>query len=123
MGPLPCDFGICFDEAAYRHALKKLKISEKHDGDWRNEAGAVCHQFEMVGGNNLAIVVLDSKQLRRSNHQQIAGLLTHECMHAWRFFLKGIGEKEPSSELEAYNMQYMVQFCFQQAMIRKKVKS
>lgn len=40
---------------------------------------------------------------------QTVGLLTHEAMHIWRDIREAIGEREPSSEFEAYAMQFIVE--------------
>ncbi|MEL7086832.1 MAG: hypothetical protein AAGL98_00070 [Planctomycetota bacterium] len=36
---------------------------------------------------------------------ETVGILAHEAVHVWQDIRDGIGEKEPSSELEAYGVQ------------------
>ena len=43
---------------------------------------------------------------------QVYGLLLHEAVHVWQKVKKLMGEKEPSSEFEAYSIQRIAQDLF-----------
>ncbi|SSR50187.1 Uncharacterised protein [Acinetobacter nosocomialis] len=44
---------------------------------------------------------------------EIYGLLLHEAVHVWQKVRKLMGEKEPSSEFEAYSIQAIAQDLFE----------
>lgn len=43
---------------------------------------------------------------------QVYGLLLHEAVHVWQKMKKLMGEREPSSEFEAYSIQAIAQDLF-----------
>lgn len=44
---------------------------------------------------------------------EVYGLLLHEAVHVWQKVKKLMGEKEPSSEFEAYSIQAIAQDLFE----------
>lgn len=47
--------------------------------------------------------------LKGTPRDQIMGLLLHECVHVWQFFLERIGEDSAGREIEAYSLQEIFQ--------------
>ncbi|HAV3704902.1 TPA: hypothetical protein JIE85_003720, partial [Acinetobacter baumannii] len=43
---------------------------------------------------------------------QVYGLLLHEAVHIWQIVKRRMGEREPSSEFEAYSIQAIAQDLF-----------
>lgn len=50
------------------------------------------------------IIVFFNKKAEASPSEKMA-LLVHECVHVWQEIKERMGEKEPSSEFEAYSIQ------------------
>ena len=98
-------FGLCRTEADLSKALKKLKISDPCPFKASSGANASTHTFEWNESDVVCIVTLGST--KGFNRHQIYGLLAHEAMHVWQKTREMIGEKEPSSEFEAYSMQFI----------------
>lgn len=55
------------------------------------------------------ILITLADKVDRLPMTRVFALITHECMHAWRYIRQHIGEAEPSLEFEAYAMQRLVQ--------------
>lgn len=73
-------------------------------------AGAAA-QVDFYSGGALAIVQLGDTSERKLI--EIYGLLLHEAVHVWQKVKKLMGEKEPSSEFEAYSIQAIAQDLFE----------
>jgi hypothetical protein len=56
------------------------------------------------------IVVLLDKKADVTDSEKVA-LLVHESVHVWQEIRKRMGEKEPSSEFEAYSVQSIFWDC------------
>jgi hypothetical protein len=55
------------------------------------------------------LVTLNREVADRHSEIETIGLLVHEATHACQHIRECIGEKEPSSEFEAYSMQAITQ--------------
>lgn len=69
---------------------------------------ATAHFFEIVGEKKKAVVVCISVTDGRSV-AQVHSLLVHEAVHIWQNTREIYGERNPSSELEAYAIQSLSQ--------------
>lgn len=98
---------LCCSEADFEKALKHLKVVEKVPFLGSETANASTHSLVNREGNLCCIVCLGSTEGKTPI--QVAALLIHEAVHVWREFRAWIGEKEPSSEFEAYSIQYIAQ--------------
>lgn len=107
LGILPTNFAFCMSEKSFKKEMKTLGFDNVQmilGGD------ATCHTAKTSNGN-YAFVCIQLETIKTATLEQIIGLIAHECMHAWQFIKKSIGEKKPSSEFEAYIVQSLVQFC------------
>jgi len=101
----PYYFTVATSEERYRKAMRRFKMTDLPP--WLSKgANATAHSFEHSSGDLAAIVCIDGKG---KSVPQIAGLLTHEAMHIWRWTQEHYGEKEPSAEFEAYAVQSLTQ--------------
>lgn len=74
-----------------------------------NEGAAAQVNFYSDGA--YAVVQLGDTSERKLI--EIYGLLLHEAVHVWQKVKKLMGEKEPSSEFEAYSIQAIAQDLFE----------
>lgn len=72
------------------------------------ESDGRCTVFVNKGKTCILVTVRDGAETSHPS-LEIAGILVHEAMHVWREIRERIGEKEPSSEFEAYSMQAIFQ--------------
>ena len=104
---LALQFALCLSDADFQKELKRLKIDEKI-GFLKNEHSSATTQFFVnKTGAHCAIVCL--KMDPAKTLEQVHALLVHEGMHIWREYLDLIGERNPSSEFEAYGIQLISQ--------------
>lgn len=118
----PYYYGLCLSEKDFRKELKRLNVPK--DG-WpkfvaTEQAHATAHFFESAGGEQSVIVTLGSAKGR--SLAQIHALLVHEAVHIWQAIREHIGEKNPSSEFEAYSIQSISQALMQAFADAKKGK-
>ncbi|CRX65494.1 hypothetical protein ABTF02_10115 [Acinetobacter baumannii] len=59
-----------------------------------------------------AYAVVQLGDTSERNHIEVYGLLLHEAVHVWQKIKKLMGEREPSSEFEAYSIQAIAQDLF-----------
>ncbi len=112
LGVLPTNFAFCTSEKLFKKEMKALGFDDVQmivGGD------ATCHTATTSNGC-YAFVCIQLEKIKTATLEQIIGLVTHECVHAWQFIKKSIGEKKPSSEFEAYVVQSLVQFCINHAL-------
>nr|WP_312824975.1 hypothetical protein [Acinetobacter oleivorans] len=67
-------------------------------------------QVDFYSNGAYAVVQLGDTSER--NLIEVYGLLLHEAVHVWQKVKKLMGEKEPSSEFEAYSIQAIAQDLF-----------
>lgn len=67
-------------------------------------------QVDFYSEGAYAVVQLGDTSER--NQIEVYGLLLHEAVHVWQKVRKLMGEKEPSSEFEAYSIQAIAQDLF-----------
>lgn len=118
LGPLPIKVGYSPSWKARTRALKKLRITNRPS--WEESDGRCEHWWNVGKYLDHVVLITLSTKARRHEMPYIAGVIAHECMHAWRHIREAIGEKEPSSEFEAYTMQQMVQHVLHAHMTRRK---
>jgi hypothetical protein len=103
----PVYYGLCQSEKEFRKELKRLGIPKKDRPEFINPgADATVHFFEKDNATS-AIVCLGSADCHTPD--EIVGLLIHEAVHIWQEIRSNIGEKNPSSEFEAYSIQTIAQ--------------
>ncbi|KQE85282.1 hypothetical protein [Acinetobacter lactucae] len=68
-------------------------------------------QVDFYSNGTYAVVQLGDTS--ESKPIEVYGLLLHEAVHVWQKVKKLMGEKEPSSEFEAYSIQAIAQDLFE----------
>lgn len=116
LGILPTNFAFCMSEKSFKKEMKRLDFDDVQmiiGGD------ATCHTTTTDNGN-YAFVCIELEKVKSVAFEKIIGLVVHECVHAWQFIRKSIGEEEPSPEFEAYVVQSLVQFCMNYVLESRK---
>lgn len=67
--------------------------------------GAVTYFLHSTEGQGVAIVICPPYP--GEDRIEIDCLIVHEATHVWQHTRKALGEKKPSSEFEAYSMQFI----------------
>lgn len=101
---------LCLTERQYRKALKHIGVHD-YNAPWIGNAhsNGTTHILES-DGKLCCIVCIRLKE--GVEYQQVCSLLVHEAVHVWQRFCENIGESEPSSEFEAYSIQWISQQLF-----------
>lgn len=106
LGFLPIAVGYVPNATAWRETLRQLGV----DDEPLPETDGRCDFWSKAGPDNNGVVLITvGKRAAKYSMSQVAGIIAHECMHAWRHIRDVMGESEPSTEFEAYAMQAMVQ--------------
>ena len=86
----------------FREELKRLGIKDSLDYMANSSSDATCYEFENKGKTSLIVTL---KGWEDADPIDVASLLVHEATHIKQHVMRIIGEKNPSSEFEAYMMQ------------------
>ncbi|HBN5965817.1 TPA: hypothetical protein L3H12_002550 [Acinetobacter baumannii] len=81
-----------------------------HVDEFLSKEGAAA-EVDFYSDGAYAVVQLGDTSER--NLIEVYGLLLHEAVHVWQKVRKLMGEKEPSSEFEAYSIQAIAQDLFE----------
>ncbi len=96
-GWFPYQYAFCPSERAWYETLKETGMSRT---PYPTGAGTTnLFRRRDTKSPTALVTVLDRPP------RQTIELLTHEAMHVWRDIRKVMGERKPSSELEAYALQ------------------
>lgn len=98
---------LCTSEKEWAAVLASMNC--KPTTDWINPgADATTHVFTGDAGGTRNVVCIRTSPAQSS--VSIAALLVHEAVHIWQGYCENIGEKEPSTEFEAYGIQMLSQY-------------
>lgn len=118
----PYYYGLCLCEKAFQKEMKRLAIpnDERPAFILNKQSDATTHFFERDDGRRMAIVTIRKRKGLAA--AQINALLVHEAVHIWQAIREDIGERNPSSEFEAYSVQTISQSLMQAYQDAKKAK-
>lgn len=104
----PCFLTLCASPATFAHVLKHLKVPQDQTPAFVSGGkSATVHFFESPEHNLCAVVCISPNATVEPI--QVAALLVHEAVHVWQAIREDLGEKDPSSEFEAYSIQSIAQ--------------
>ncbi len=119
-------YALATNEKNFYKEIKKFKIERGDIPYWvKPSSAATTHFLSAKGGKRAAIVCIDPKDAKQYTGVQVAALLVHEAVHIWQAFSRDIGETEPSSEFEAYSIQWLSQEllnAYYKLVIKRKIK-
>lgn len=105
----PIFYTVCTSEAAFRKEMKRLEIPQSDIPQFISEgAHATAHHFKESDGVGASTIVC-IRPAPEKDQIVVAGLLVHEAVHIWQRIRESIGEDSPSSEFEAYSVQWISQ--------------
>ena len=97
---------LCMSEKAFDKELRKLGI-ENPPAFMGKNGHATTHYFDNEKRGLICVVCI--KHDTSKTPIQVMALLAHEAVHIWQAFVDFINEKNPSSEMEAYAVQNILQ--------------
>lgn len=105
-GPYLC---LVLSDEAFQQAFDDLEQDAEDRPLWvlNSHSNATCHTLQNTKGDLCAVVCLRGWEDKTGI--EVAGLLLHEAVHIWQAFRRHIGEHSPSSEFEAYSIQWLSQ--------------
>lgn len=68
---------------------------------------AQCHMYDRADRSHMIVIALSDSIVERREYWYMSSIIVHECVHAWQFIRKTIGERKPGLEQEAYAIQYL----------------
>lgn len=117
----PYCYGLCLTERDFHKELGRLEVPKDKWPPFlaSASANATAHFFEKGDGALACIIALGSVKGR--SVVQINALLVHEATHLWQAIREDLGEKQPSSEFEAYSIQTISQ-CLMESYAKARKK-
>lgn len=110
----PVYIGICFTEKAYLHEMKRLSVKD-YDVWISPTAGATCHTFTTTSLHTFLICIDGIEAIKNKRVLvEVYGMIVHEVTHVLQGLLEYINERNPGHEMEAYFMQTVSQYFFQE---------
>lgn len=103
---------LCLTLEEYKRAIAPMGQYLSADQEWCEFGGARMHMFENADGQQVCVVCIYPEAIARP--AQIAGMLVHEAVHVVQYYMKGIGEKQPSDEFQAYTTQWVSQILIEE---------
>lgn len=95
-------YGLVTTPKLFKRELKRMGIREELAYTSTSTSNATCYELEHKGKTAFLVTLKGWKGL---DPIEVAALLVHEAVHLKQHFMLRIGEKEPSSEFEAYMVQ------------------
>lgn len=95
---------LCISEGQYLAECRAWKI--KNPDHWldNSDCHAMVHHWKR-GRDIVAVVCIGN--ISNLGEPHITGVIVHEVVHIWKRHVKEIGEDKPSSEFEAYGIQFI----------------
>lgn len=110
MGAIPVYVGFCTDGKAFKKELKRLEIKDKCSF-LNPKAAGTTHFFQDSEGRSTCIICVPKKPKGNPTKSQVIALIAHEVVHAWQECELQMNEKAAGHEIEAYNIQWILQCC------------
>lgn len=95
----PVDLVMCLNEKAWNKLMKQMGLKPK-EYPYPSNDGSIT-SFEIPNGYDTYVMVI-SERAEKLHPIQVIGIITHEVVHMVQGLMRTIGEKEPSTEFQAY---------------------
>lgn len=111
MAMLPFNFGFCPDKKAWDYDMKRMGLTPipYPTGDGACLSLSNCTYFVNDGLKGGAACIVTIGDRKKWTGLGIVSLLAHEATHVFQHIREHIGENKPSSEFEAYTIQFIVE--------------
>lgn len=108
----PFCYTLCATEDSFAEVLNYLELPEEARPPFVTPGrDGTCHWFNH-GETSVAVVCIRVREGVTSI--QVAGLIVHEAVHLWQEARQDLNERAPSSEFEAYSVQWLAQSLLEQ---------
>ncbi len=98
-------FTLCTTEEMFVAETKRLDWKET--AEWASTKGARCHYGRNEDGDLTCVVCV--RDWDKHDPIPVAGMLVHEAVHIFQRWCHEHGEDSPSSEFQAYSIQWLSQ--------------
>lgn len=113
--------GLCTTKDAFERAMAVNEVQGHVMGEWlRSPNGAMMSCFIDPRGNTCYLVSIDC--LQKPSYTSVIGLLVHEVVHVVQQIFIDVGEQYPGKETEAYMIQMITQWMYEQYELHWKQK-
>ena len=102
-------FALYLDVDSFYKDFDSLADKEAGRPAWINHGADATTHHLAKDGKIVCMVCLDGRKTKEHTPTEVVGLLVHEAVHIFQEHCASQGEKNPSSEYEAYSIQYIVQ--------------
>lgn len=102
----PVYYCLCTSKKKFRKEIKRINVKYDYQKFLTLQSDATTHFFNK---DNKSLAIVCMKKNKHLNKSQINAMLVHEAVHIWQESMYLIGEKNPSSEFEAYGIQSISQ--------------
>lgn len=109
----PIEVGVCFSERSYNAEMKRRRIKQ-HTSFMMPDAAACFHVFDSSENPRLCIICMDGRWAKGMSPARRCGLFAHESQHVLQELHRLTREETPGDEMEAYFVQYIVEFCVEE---------
>lgn len=108
-------YTVVTTEKMFQREMRKMGYSKEmtRDTNWLAGGGACVQKFDNAADDGRHVLLVSIKPIP-SDPTQVMGLLVHEAVHVWEHILEALGEKQPSSEMQAYGIQGIFLQLFQE---------
>lgn len=105
----PYCIGLCVTENQFKNEMKRLRVPMEDWPHWLMHKKGAAHFFEQAESHDLCALVCIKQYGPEKDPNVIIGLIIHEAVHVWQHICLDLGERDPSSEFEAYSIQAISQ--------------
>lgn len=102
--------GFTTNESMFDKELKFLGLPDGHLIRFIDDDAAATTHY--ITRDNLAVIIITLRRDKRYS-KEYPGLLVHEAVHAWQYLKGYINEDHPGAEIEAYHIQHIFDFIYQ----------
>lgn len=113
--PYPVEVVLCTARVDWVAKMKALGISPRKEPMPR-AVGSVSN-FTKADGLHLSIVVITNNFCALPFHEKI-GVIAHEAAHVWQHIEESICSTDSGHEIEAYSIQWIVQWLCEQLLAK-----
>jgi hypothetical protein len=104
----PVQLLLCTSSEQWLKTLKVHRLHPTNPDAWVNKgASGTLHTFERDDGATFCVVCIDTKPHHTPGGT--VGLIVHEAVHVHQRICEKLGERYPSDEFQAYNIQWLTQ--------------
>lgn len=102
----PAPFGLALNESDLHAFLTMFGIARSMRPPWpAPRCARTCFYDEVPGEESRTAIMVMLGDIEDCTPIEVACVLVHEAVHIWQWWMRYIGERDPSEEFEAYSIQ------------------